>query len=313
MIANLKSPVALKQSPEQQASPSEFNSPFTVIVPCYNEVKALPEAILDLRSVLASIGDYELIVVNDGSNDGTCEKLQELQELYPDIVVLTHESNSGYGASLKTGVRHASHETILITDADGTYPHEHIVELLAYADQYDMVVGSRTGKNVEYSNIRKIPKYFLRHYASWIAGRNIPDLNSGLRVFKRSLAEKFLSVLPDGFSFTSTITLAHMTNKYSVKYVPIGYTRRIGKSKIQPIRDTLRFFQLVMRLGVYFAPLKVFGPFAAIQMVAFAVSIGYDIFVLGDITDKSVMLLMFAMNTTFFALIADMIDKRSGN
>ena len=198
----------------------------------------------------------------------------------------------------------------MITDADGTYPNARIKDLLAYMDQYDMVVGSRTADDVEYSTLRKLPKFFLRHYASWIAGRNIPDLNSGLRVFRRSLAEKFLGLLPDGFSFTTTITLAHLTNQYTVHYEPIGYARRIGKSKIQPIRDTLRFLQLIIRLGVYFAPLKVFGPFAVIQLIAFSISICYDVFVLQNITDKSVMLLMFGMNTAFFALLADMIDKR---
>lgn len=287
------------------------DKPFTVIVPCYNEVKALPEAIVDLQKILSETGPHELIVVDDGSTDGTSEALKSLQETVPDLKVLTHENNQGYGASLKYGIRHASHEYIVITDADGTYPNERIGDLLANMKNYDMVVGSRTADNVEYSTVRKIPKYFLTRYAAWIAGQNIPDLNSGLRVFKRSLAEKYLRILPDGFSFTTTITMAHLTNNYSVHYEPIGYFQRIGKSKIQPIRDTLRFLQLIIRLGVYFAPLKIFGPFAAIQTFAFMISISYDVFILNDITDKSIILLMFGMNTIFFALLADMIDKRS--
>ncbi|QDU07034.1 glycosyltransferase family 2 protein [Gimesia aquarii] len=303
----------LTQKLEQSDRPKSVPNPFTVIVPCFNEVQALPDAVIELKSILSEIGPHELIIVNDGSTDGTCAALQSLQEFHPEIKVLKHETNQGYGASLKTGVRHASYEYIVITDADGTYPNERIGDLLASMKDYDMVVGSRTGENVEYSTFRKIPKYFLKHYASWISGRNIPDLNSGLRVFKRSLAEKYLSILPDGFSFTTTITMAHLTNKYSVHYEPINYSRRIGKSKIQPIRDTLRFLQLIIRLGVYFAPLKVFGPFAAIQIVAFMISFMYDIFILNNITDKTIMLLMFSMNTTFFALLADMIDKRSQN
>lgn len=284
--------------------------PFTVIVPLYNEVSALPTAIADLEAILADTGPHELIVVDDGSTDGSSPALDSLRDTLPNLKLLRHEINQGYGAALKTGIRHASHDWIVITDADGTYPHERIKDLLASMDQYDMVVGSRTADDVEYSTLRKLPKFFLRHYASWIAGRNIPDLNSGLRVFQRSLAEKFLGLLPDGFSFTTTITLAHLTNQYTVHYEPIGYARRIGKSKIQPIRDTLRFLQLIIRLGVYFAPLKVFGPFALIQLCAFSISICYDVFVLQNITDKSVMLLMFGMNTAFFALLADMIDKR---
>ncbi|QDT95661.1 glycosyltransferase family 2 protein [Gimesia aquarii] len=287
------------------------DQPFTVIVPCYNEVKALPEAIVDLQKILSDIGPHELIIVDDGSTDGTSEALESLEKSISDLKVLKHEKNQGYGASLKMGVRHASHEYIVITDADGTYPNERIGDLLANMKDFDMVVGSRTAADVEYSTLRKIPKFFLRRYASWIAGQNIPDLNSGLRVFKRSLAKKYLSVLPDGFSFTTTITMAHLTNNYTIHYEPIGYSQRIGKSKIQPIRDTLRFLQLIIRLGVYFAPLKIFGPFAAIQIVAFMISIAYDIFIYKDITDKSIILLMFGMNTIFFALLADMIDKRS--
>lgn len=284
--------------------------PFTVIVPLYNEAAALPAAIVDLETILAETGPHELIVVDDGSTDGSSAALKALRETHPDLKLFHHETNQGYGAALKTGIRHASHDWIVITDADGTYPNARIKDLLAHMDQYDMVVGSRTADDVEYSTLRKLPKFFLRHYASWIAGRSIPDLNSGLRVFRRSLAEKFLGLLPDGFSFTTTITLAHLTNQYTVHYEPIGYARRIGKSKIQPIRDTLRFLQLIIRLGVYFAPLKVFGPFAVIQLIAFSISICYDVFVLQNITDKSVMLLMFGMNTAFFALLADMIDKR---
>lgn len=287
--------------------------PFTVIVPLYNEASALPAAIVDLEAILSQIGPHELIVVDDGSTDGSTEALEQLQKTVPDLKRFRHEKNQGYGAALKTGIRHASHDWIVITDADGTYPNDRIGDLLAKMDQFDMVVGARTADNVEYSTLRKLPKFFLRRYASWIAGRNIPDLNSGLRVFQRNLAEKFLGLLPDGFSFTTTITLAHLTNQYRVYYEPIGYARRIGKSKIQPIRDTLRFLQLIIRLGVYFAPLKVFGPFAVVQLIAFAISLCYDVFVLQNITDKSVMLLMFGMNTAFFALLADMIDKRCQN
>lgn len=305
--------VSLDQKIEKNDQLRSVPDPFTVIVPCYNEVQALPDAIVELEKLLIGFGPHELIVVDDGSTDGTSAALRSLQECHPEISILQHEVNQGYGASLKTGVRHAKYDYIVITDADGTYPNDRIGDLLTFMKDFDMVVGSRTGENVEYSTLRKIPKYFLKHYASWIAGRNIPDLNSGLRVFKRSLAEKFLSVLPDGFSFTTTITMAHLTNKYSVHYEPINYSRRIGKSKIQPIRDTLRFLQLIIRLGVYFAPLKVFGPFAAIQVVAFMISFTYDVFILDNITDKTIMLLMFSMNTTFFALLADMIDKRSQN
>ncbi len=285
---------------------------FSVVVPCYNEQRAIGDTVCRLREVLADYSDYELIIVIDGSTDGTAVLLQELQETDHELMVLAHERNQGYGAALKTGIRHARGELIVITDADGTYPHERIAEMLALAERYDMVVGARTAKDVNYSKLRSIPKVFLKAYASWIAGRRIPDLNSGMRVFRRQLAERFLHMLPDGFSFTTTITLAHLTNRYRVHYLPIGYAARVGKSKIQPIRDTLRFVQLIARMGMYFAPLRVLVPFCLVMLVGFLASLAYDVFVLGDLTEKTLLLLLFGMNTMFFALLADMIDKRSG-
>ncbi|MEZ6086696.1 MAG: glycosyltransferase family 2 protein [Pirellulaceae bacterium] len=283
---------------------------FSVIVPCFNEQGALPDAILQLRDCLAG-HHMELIVVDDGSTDGTAEELRKIHERHRDVVVITHDVNLGYGAALKTGIRHASAPLIVITDADGTYPNERIGELVKLAQRYDMVVGSRTGDDVHYSKLRSVPKFFLKAYASWIANRKIPDLNSGLRVFKKDTAEKFMHMYADGFSFTTTSTLAFMTNGHSVHYEPISYAHRIGKSKIKPIRDTLRFVQLIMRMGMYFAPLRVLGPFCAVMLIGFVASMTYDVFFLGDLTEKTLMLLLFGMNTLFFALLADMIDKRS--
>ena len=286
---------------------------FSVIVPCYNEEDALPDAILSLREVLCDEDSYELIVIDDGSSDQTGRLLQELEEMDPDLVVVRHEENRGYGAALKTGIRRASAPLIVITDADGTYPNERIGELVKLADRYDMVIGSRTANDVTYPLMRKIPKFFLKAYASWIAGRTIPDLNSGLRVFRKDLAERFLHMFSDGFSFTTTSTLAFMTNGYRVHYTPIGYAARIGKSKIKPIRDTLRFVQLIVRMGMYFAPLRVFTPIIIVLSLAFLGSLCYDIFALRNLTDKTILLLLFALNSTFFALLADMIDKRCSN
>jgi hypothetical protein len=135
-------------------------------------------------------------------------------------------------------------------------------------------------------------------------------MNSGLRVFRREVAQRFLGILPDGFSFTTTITLAMLTNSYAVNYVPIDYSERIGRSKIRPIRDTLNFVQLIARTGVYFAPLRVFLPIASLLGVACVASAAYDVLVLDNLTDKTVLLALFAMNTAMFAALADMIDKR---
>ena len=292
---------------------SNNNAPdFSVVVPCFNEEGAIEETIAGLRAKIGSARPYEIIVVDDGSTDQSGEILDRLSGGDAGLVVLHHDRNRGYGAALKTGLRRAKAELVVITDADATYPNERIIELVDRAADADMVVGARTGANVTYSKIRSIPKVFLRWYSSWIAGREIPDINSGLRVFRKSIAERFINILPDGFSFTTTITLAMLTNYYTVIFVPIDYSARVGKSKIRPIRDTARFIQLIIRTGTYFAPLRVFFPLILFLMLCFLVSLGFDIFVLENLTDKTIMLLLFAMNTAIFALLADMIDKRAG-
>jgi glycosyltransferase involved in cell wall biosynthesis len=290
-----------------RATPVEF----AVIVPCYNEEGVIRETVAELRRVFAAAPSWELVVVNDGSSDRSREILEELAAEVPDLEVVHHERNRGYGAALKTGIRKASADLIVITDADGTYPNERLPEFVELAKDADMVVGARTATDVQYPFIRKIPKLFLRRYASWLAGQSIPDINSGMRVFRKSVAERFFKILPDTFSFTMTITLSMLTNRYDVRFVPIGYKTRIGKSKIKPIRDTLRFCQLLVRTGMYFAPLRVLLPLIALLTLMFWISIGYDVLVLENLTDKSLILLMFAMNTAIFALLADMIDKRS--
>lgn len=285
---------------------------FTVILPCYNEEGAILDTISSLLDTLKDSGHYELIVVNDGSTDASLRILQEAAQKYPALRVINHTRNRGYGAALKTGIRRARADLIVITDADGTYPNERIPELLEIAKDADMVVGARTAiGEVNYPFIRKIPKWFMIRYASWLAGQNIPDMNSGMRVFHKNVAEKFLNILPDSFSFTTTITLAMLTNYYNVRYVPIGYSSRIGKSKIKPIRDTLNFLQLIIRTGMYFAPLRVFSPIVVAMALAFLISLGYDAFYLRNLTDKTLIILMFTLNTALFALVADMIDKRS--
>jgi len=290
-----------------------MNQPlFTLIIPCFNEENAIETTINQLRDHLKTVSHYELIVVNDGSTDKTIDILQKLKKNDDHLQIVTHERNQGYGAALKTGIRRAKAPWIVITDADGTYPNQRIPELIELAQNADMVIGARIAENVTYPFIRKIPKWFLSHYASWIAGCKIPDMNSGLRIFRRTIAEKFLNILPNGFSFTTTITLAMLINHYDVRFVPVEYYARIGHSKIKPLQDTLNFVQLIIRTGIYFAPLRVFMPLVIIFSLAFLGTLSYDIFVLRDITDKTLILLMFSMNTTLFALLADMIDKRNG-
>ena len=282
--------------------------PFSIIIPVYNEEDGIAATLDAIQEICRNLQvPHEIITVDDGSTDRTADILSS----YSGLRAISHLQNRGYGASLKTGIRNAQYPLIVITDADGTYPNERIPDLLLLAERADMVVGSRTGKNVQYSKLRSIPKYFLVRFAQWIARSPIPDLNSGLRVFRKPIVEKFLHILPDGFSFTTTITLAMLTNNYIVLYEPIDYYFRTGTSKIRPIRDTLKFIQLILRTGVYFAPLRIFLPAALAFFIAFLGSLGIDLFIQRDLTESTLILMVAASQTAMFALLADMLDKRT--
>ena len=229
-----------------------INEIFSIIIPCFNEENSILETIKELQALDLNC---EIVLVDDGSNDNTYEIIRNIA----GIKLVRHEENRGYGAAIKTGIKSAQYEIVTITDADGTYPNERIPELVKIFEEgnFDMVVGARTGKNVKIPLIRKPAKWFINKLANYLAGTKIPDLNSGLRVMKKEVLERFIRILPDGFSFTSTITLSMLTNGYSVKYVPIDYFKREGKSKIKPIQDTLNFIQLIIRIVLYFDPLKI--------------------------------------------------------
>lgn len=285
----------------------------SVLVPAFNEENAIEETVTKLSEALGVLGSYELVVVNDGSEDATLERLKAIQPRFPALKVIDHDRNRGYGAALKTGMRHATSELIAIIDADGTYPIADLPKLVALAADYDMVVGARTGSNVEYPLIRKIPKYFLRRWINWIVKTNVPDINSGMRVFRKAMGQRFVRILPDGFSFTITITISSIRNNYRVHFEPIDYFERKGKSKIKPIHDTLRFLQIIGRTGMYFAPIRILLPVVVALAVLAMGSLGYDILVLENLTDKTVLLFSTLLNVSIFTLLADMIDKRSGS
>lgn len=283
----------------------------SVLVPCYNEENAIDETIQKLAGALAALESYEIVAIEDGSLDGTLARLQMLKEAFPQLRVVPHDRNRGYGAALKTGMRHAESEMIAIIDADGTYPIHDLPRLVKMAADYDMVVGARTGNNVTYSTLRKIPKFFLHRWINWIVNMKVPDINSGMRVFRKNMAQKFVRILPNGFSFTITITISSLRNNYRVHFEPIDYYQRKGNSKIHPIKDTLRFVQIIGRTGMYFAPLRILAPLIVLLLLASATSLAYDTFVLRDLTEKSLVLLTMSLNVGIFAVLADMIDKRS--
>ena len=289
----------------------------SIIIPCYNEKHAIRETIEWILSVIrdSKLKNVEIIAVNDGSTDGCEQVLNALTKEHhsDDLLVVHHKRNQGYGAALKTGIRRSQSDYICITDADGTYPNDRIPDLIEQisSKDLDMVVGARIGPNVEYSKIRSIPKMILVPWVSFLCGTEVPDMNSGLRIFRRDRSLDFLKLLPDGFSFTTTITICLLRNRYAVEFTPISYARRIGKSHIKPIQDTLRFTQLILRTGMYFAPLRLLSPLIVGLATLFSISSLYDLTILNNLTDKTVLLGFASLNVFMFALLADMIDKRS--
>lgn len=279
----------------------------SILIPAYNEEKGIADTLKELRAVISKTGlGYEVIVVDDGSSDRTAEIVRKLN----GIKLIQHPYNKGYGASLKTGIENAKGDWILIIDADGTYPAKDIPKLLKHVNQYDMVVGARTGKDVKIQLYRKPAKWFLTKLANFLSGRKIYDLNSGMRIFRKKDAIKFFNILPSSFSFTTTITLAYLSNDYTIKYVPIDYHERKGKSKIKPIRDGANFIVLIIRTIMFFKPLKIFFPIALILFLFGFIVLLYQTIFFQDISQAPIMLLLASFQIGFLGLLADMIARR---
>ncbi len=279
--------------------------PISIIIPAYNEEESIKSTVEELLNTYhGALHLLEIIVVNDGSTDQTAAKVRA----FPQIRLLQHETNRGYGAALKTGIRNSTYPIIVITDADRTYPNEEIPQLVNFLQDYDMAVGARTGQRVNIPLIRRPAKWLLNQLANYLSGIKIPDLNSGLRAFKRDIAIKYFSQLPDGFSFTTTITLAMLTNNYNVKYHPINYYKRTGNSKIKPIRDTINFFSLVIRTILYYRPLRIFIPVSSFLIILSAAKFFYDIVNYDfHIATSTVVLITLTFQTIVLGLIADLI------
>lgn len=274
-----------------------------IVVPAYDEEEAIEACLRELRAVMGELDrESELIVINDGSTDRTAELARAA-----GVRVIDLPENRGYGAALKAGIEAAQFETIVITDADGTYPAKEIPALLERAEQYDMVVGARTGANVAIPFARRPAKWFLTKLASYLAGRPIPDLNSGMRVLKRRHVQRFEHVLPSGFSFTASITLASLCSDLLVAYHPIDYLERTGQSKIRAAH-ALEFTILVLRTIVYFNPLKVFLPLGAVFFAGGTAKFIYDLFI-GNLSETAV--LGFLGGTLLWAvgLLSDQIAR----
>lgn len=279
----------------------------SIIIPAYNEEGGIGGVLEEVEAVLRGSGfAFEIIVVNDGSIDRTGEIVRE-----SGAVLLEQPANRGYGAALKLGIGRARYGLILIVDADGTYPPEAIPTLLKEAENYDMVVGARTGKHVAIPPFRRFPKWLLKKLADHLTGMKIPDLNSGLRVFRKAAVEKFIPILPDGFSFTTTITVAFLCNGLSVQYAPIDYFKRSGRSKFRPFSDTFNLLSLIIRTSLYFNPLKIFLPAAGFLLATGLALLVHRLIAGGGGMVTTVVLLMAGLQFLALGLLADLIDKRS--
>lgn len=228
----------------------------SVVVPALNEELAISDTVKSIASVLEAnrLVPFEIIIVDDGSSDGTATLALEA-----GARVISHPHNVGYGRSIKDGIVAAKFETIVITDADGTYPIGDIPKLVdRHAVGFDMTVGARQGEHHRESIIKMPLRWILRKLVEFTAGRHIPDINSGLRVFDRSTALLYLNALCDTFSFTTSMTLSYMMTGRFVTYCPIDYHKRIGKSKVRLLSDSIRTFQYILEAAIYFNPLRMF-------------------------------------------------------
>jgi len=284
----------------------------SMVIPCFNEEESIAGTIRELDTSLKRSGkEYEIIVVDDGSTDGSADIVSELD--IKSLVLFKNENNLGYGASLKVGIKNSRFEWVGTCDADGTYPVDIIPELLKEMDGHNMVVGSRTGKNVKIPLMRRPAKWILNKLANYLTEVKIPDINSGLRIFRKQDCLKFIKILPNNFSFSTTITLSMLTNAMSVKFIPIDYNKRTGKSKIKPVRDTLNFIMLIIRTVLYFNPLKVFLPISVLIFLSAVLVFVYSLLMLPKILDATVLaLFLTSVQVLAIGMLADIIEKRSG-
>ena len=291
--------VALAIETAVEGELEELDHAVSLVIPAYNEAAHVADEISRVRKVLDETGwDYEIIVVDDGSSDGTAEAAAAT-----GARVIRRIANGGYGSALKLGIRGAKYDWILITDADGTYPADSIPDLLALADTNAMVVGARIGESVRIPVARRPAKWFLTRLASYLAGRELPDLNSGLRLMRKSLVARYEALLPEGFSFTTTITLAAACNGHPVTYVPIDYHARLGESKIRA-RNAYDFALLIVRTIVFFNPLKVFLPLGAVLAAGGLAKFVYDL-TRDNLSETAVLGLLGAMIVWAVGLLAD--------
>lgn len=291
-----------------QSPSSNLPSRISIIIPAYNVEKSIGQTLAGLREWRARA---EIIVISDGSTDRTAEVAEGA-----GYRVIRHRLNKGYGAALKTGIRAARGDMIVMMDADGEHSAAQISSLVDNFGDNDMVVGAR-GKGSHLPLLRRPGKWILSRVANYLAQTEIPDLNSGLRAFRKEVAQLFLHILPNGFSFTTTITLAFLKEGYNIAYVPITTTPRYGsKSTVNPLRDGINTLMLIIRIIALFDPIKVFLPMSiALFLLGAAYWVGSGIFRYAShvepafhIPSGAILVMLASVIVFMFGILADQVS-----
>lgn len=275
----------------------------SVVLPCYNEEEAIQKVIDDIRRAMAGTKyRYEILVVDDCSKDKTADLAQAA-----GARVVRRPQQGGAGSSRRTGILNAKGDIIVMLDADGSYEAMDIPKLLEHFPQFDQVNGARTSEQGTMKLLRTPAKWFIRKFACYLTRTNIPDLNTGLKAFKKDIMRRYLWVLPDGFSCVTTMTLAFLSNGYAVKYVPTTYHKRIGKSKFHPVKDTMSYMNTVVRMSMYFKPLRVFMPIASFLLLLGIVKSIWSFSETSSLQESDIIIFMTAILIAALGLIADLI------
>ena len=279
----------------------------SIVLPVYNEKGHLNEEIDRIRAAMdRSEFSYEIIVIDDGSNDGSGEALREISGIH----LIQFLTNRGSGSARKYGTRAARGRVVVWTDVDMSYPNDLIPELVREMEGYDQVVGARTTEEGTHKLFQVPAKAFIRKLASYLVQTPIPDLNSGMRAFRRDVALQYVSQLPPGFSCVTTITLTFLAHGYTVKYWPITYSKRAGKSKFHWWSDTKRYLLQVIRMTLSFDPFRVFLPIGFALLAIAVVKLGYDVSVNNwKVAINTLLLFLAAFQVFVVGMLADLIGR----
>lgn len=272
----------------------------TILLPAYNEAAGIAETISQIKKLYPH---YELLVIDDGSSDLTVQKaLESGANVWP------HPYNIGNGAAIKTGIRCAKGDWIVMMDADGQHDPADIAKLLEYKDKYDMVVGARSNKT-QASFLRLVANFIYNSFASYVTKFNILDLTSGFRLVRRETARKYLYLLPNTFSYPSTLTLAYLRSGLSLKYVPIEAKKRQGKSKIKLFQDGARFFLIITKIATLFSPLRVFLPVSFTLFLTGLLYYLYTFITAHRFSNMSALLFSSALILFMMGLVSEQISQ----